>query len=139
MSNHPHINLPGRIAWKCHTCGDVITAGAIHIDLQAVRRAEQALAAQEKRTRGEDVDRVWFAELLLGPRIEQWRVDCNTCCHGCVGCYSIDLRQCQTIYALVRWTEHLYGKNWFNATNWIYFIAEVARQHGSVSEPTGVA
>lgn len=130
---HP---LPGQIAWVCDTCGSPMRAGALHIDLAQVTAARRERADWEKRK--QDAEQVWALELLLLPDIPRWRVECNACCHDCAGCYSIDLAQCQSMFALVRWTAHLYEKTWFGATNWINFIRKVAQENGSPLEATGV-
>ncbi len=135
---NPSDDLPGRITWRCDTCRAVTTTGCIHIDLQTVSAAEKSFSDYE-RGRSRDAEMVSLASLMLMPQPARWQVQCAGCVHNCCGCYSIDLRQCQTIYALVKWTAHLYEKNWFNATNWMGLLHRVAQEHGSAREATGVA
>jgi hypothetical protein len=130
--------IPGQINWRCSACGQPTRTGALHIDLQQVRQAERSLAAWERRHADPDGRAFNLAELMTMPRVEPWRVDCNTCCHDCAGCYTIELAQCQSLSALIRWTHHLYDKNWFKSTDWIGFIHQVAQANGSPTETAGV-
>ena len=130
--------LPGRINWTCSTCQRPTRFGALHIDLQEVNRAERARKDWDRRDRGADAPVLQLSDLFRMPPLAHWRVECDGCRHQCVGCYSIDLTQCQSAFALIKWTQHLYGKTWFGATDWVHFIAGVARANGSPTDPTGV-
>lgn len=130
--------IPGQINWLCFTCQQPATAGAVHIDLQQVRITEKAIRDWERSKSGVDVPVLQLGDLFRMPSLAHWRVDCDACRHSCGGCYMIDLTRCQSAYALIKWTEHLYGKSWFAATDWVHFIAGVARASGSPSEATGV-
>ncbi|MFI6228600.1 hypothetical protein ACIBCR_14965 [Micromonospora echinospora] len=126
------------IAWRCDTCATSTTTGVIHINLQRVTAVEQELTAWEKRPR-EDVSRaVELAEVFAAPMIARWEVACRKCGHDCSGCYSIELALCPSVFALVKWTAHLYDKSWFRATNWVSFIHRVAQENGDPAEAAGV-
>jgi hypothetical protein len=126
-----------RIDWRCHTCGQPTTAGGLHIDLASVREAEREWTAWRNRP-ARDPDMFSLAEVLTMPSPARWRVDCNSCLREQATTYTIDLAQCQSVWALIRWQAHLSEKNWFPATDWMTFVAEVARRHGSPSEPVGM-
>ncbi|MFI2663240.1 hypothetical protein [Micromonospora carbonacea] len=117
---------PEVVDWTCDTCRQpIVGGGAIHIDLRQVRETERRIDEWNRGEGRPGLARVSVVQMLLAPRREHWRVDCNACCHSCVTCYTIDLTRCQTLRDLVGWTAHLYGKNWFNATDWVYFMQRV--------------
>lgn len=130
--------LPGQIDWRCMTCGQPTTSGLLHIEHRQVRGAEQTLAEWDHRHGDTDGQILQLGEIMSMPRTARWRVDCDTCRHDCTGCYTIEISLCRSVFALVRWTHHLYGKSWFGATDWIEFIHQVAQDNGSPSETTGV-
>lgn len=130
--------LPGRIVWTCATCRQPARAGLIHIDLRAVTQRQGEMKDWEER-RSSGARAIELGELFSMPPIVHWQISCDACHRGCSGsCYEIGLKQCQSVYALIKWTAHLYGKSWFSATDWIDFIHRVAQEQGSAAEPTGV-
>jgi hypothetical protein len=125
------------IAWRCDECGNPATTGAIHVDLRRVNAAERARTEWEARPRavGQAFD---LSDMFAAPMMARWQVTCSGCAHNCAGCYSIDLALCRSVFALVKWTAHLYEKSWFGATNWIAFIHGVAQENGDPREAAGV-
>lgn len=134
----PFDTIPGQINWACFTCRQPATLGAVHIDLQKVGSTEKAMKGWEKNKSSVDAPVLQLGDLFRMPTLAHWRVECDACRHSCAGCYMIELTQCQSAYALIKWTEHLYGKSWFGATDWIHFIANIVRMNGSPLEATGV-
>jgi hypothetical protein len=124
------------IDWSCATCGRKANGrGAVHVVYAEIWRAEEEIArraAQDSADAEQDHGFVRFNltdVLVLSPRPAKWLVECGDCCGGCEDSFWIDLRQVQTLADLVRWTAELNSKTWFNATDWISFMA-------SVVEPT---
>lgn len=126
------------IAWRCDNCGNPATAGAIHVEMRMVADAEQSIADWEKRSRDDASEAFDLADIFAAPTLALWNVSCDGCRHSCFTCYSIDLALCRSMFALVKWTAHLYDKSWFRATNWIAFIHRVAQENGDPSEAAGV-
>ena len=134
--------LPSRINWTCQTCNTPVITGMIHASFSGIRQAQAAHAEYKKAksTNGEDFHAL--VSVAAYPRIVHWRVVCDGCRseqgHDCSDCYGIDLERCQSVFALFKWTRHLYGKTWFEVTDWIYFASGVAEANGPVYEATGV-
>ncbi|MEU7170345.1 hypothetical protein ABZ949_02490 [Micromonospora tulbaghiae] len=117
------------IAWRCSRCGGSADGGVLHISHRDVRAAERA--AKEWNATTQSKEAFDLADIFMMPALAQWQVACPACmrAHNCAGCYQIELGQCATLTALLRWQAHLYDKSWFGATNWVGFVHRVAQEH----------
>jgi hypothetical protein len=123
------------IDWVCDTChADTGGRGAILIDYADIREAESARKTWHDRQASADYMRWDAADALAPPRLAMWRVECHSCAGACESSYWVDLEQARTVADLDRWTEHLSGKTWFNASNWLALVTSVVETQRSRSK-----
>lgn len=132
----------GPVRWTCGTCRRPIhRGGMLGVDLSRANEVRQhQIVTDARRLAGDGLVSLQdgLLEVLTAPPLARWEVACDDCPDSGRWGYAIELEVCRSLAALIRWTAHLYGKSWFRATDWIGFMARVARENSDPLEPTGV-
>lgn len=106
------------VTWHCDACGEPIAPGAGYVQV------DTAIAHTHRK---------WWAvapiimsgdEIMNAPRPAAWDAlhrECDEFVHGPQ--YWIAVEQIATYPAILRVTDHLASKNWFQSTDWTDFVA----------------
>lgn len=105
----------------CQTCGKIVEQGHLGVDVGAVAAYRQAVNEWNALNPG---GAGTLGSLMEHPEQVAWTAHCEACEPNTCG-YCIQADQLRTYKDLARWSAHLMGKTWLDATDWDELLEQV--------------